>query len=40
MKKIVDMGDEEVIQKCHWWYEENSLVDEYKIFEEKMLLDS
>jgi hypothetical protein len=37
MKKIDDMLDDEVIQKCHWWYEENGLVDEYFAFEEKML---
>jgi hypothetical protein len=37
MKKIDDISDEEVIQKCHWWYEENSLVDEYKAFEKKIL---
>lgn len=37
MKKIDDMLDDEVIQKCHWWYEENGLVDEYLVFEEKML---
>lgn len=23
MKKISDMSDNEVIQKCHWWYTEN-----------------
>lgn len=40
MKKIDDMGDKEVIQKCHWWYEENSLMDEYKVFERKILSDS
>ena len=37
MKKIEHMDDEEVIQKCHWWYEENLLVDDYKAFEKKML---
>lgn len=37
MKKISDMRDDEVIQKCHWWYEENDLRDEYMAFEEKML---
>ncbi len=40
MKKIDDMDDEEVIQKCHWWYEENSLVEEYKNFEKNMLSNS
>lgn len=33
MKKIEDMRDEEVCQKCHWWYEENNLVDDYRKFE-------
>lgn len=37
MKNIEDMDDGEVIQKCHWWYEENNLVNEYKEFEEKKL---
>lgn len=34
MKKINDMNDEEVIQKCHWWCEEHGLVEEYRKFEE------
>ena len=29
MKKISDMTDEEVIQKCHAWQEENNMVDDY-----------
>ncbi len=29
MKKISDMADEEVIQKCHFWQEENNMVDDY-----------
>ena len=29
MKKISDMTDEEVIQKCHRWQEENNMVDDY-----------
>lgn len=33
MKKIEDMSDDEVIQKCHWWYEENGLAEEYQNFE-------
>jgi len=37
MKKIEYMDDEEVILKCHWWYEENNLVEEYVAFEEMML---
>ena len=32
MKKICDMTDDEVIQKCHAWQEENSMVDDYWIF--------
>lgn len=31
------MDDVEVIQNCHWWYEENNLVDDYRIFEENYL---
>lgn len=37
MKKISDMDDGEVVQKCHWWYEENNLVDEYRMFEDDYL---
>ena len=29
MKKIQDMDDDEVIQKCHWYYEENHLIEEW-----------
>ena len=29
MKKISDMTDEEVVQKCHCWQEENNMVDDY-----------
>ncbi len=29
MKKISDMTDDEVIEKCHWWQEENNMVDDY-----------
>lgn len=29
MKKVSDMTDEEVIQKCHYWQEENNMVDDY-----------
>ena len=28
MKKISDMNDE-VIKKCHFWQEENNMVDDY-----------
>ncbi len=37
MKKVENMDDEEVIQKCHFWYENNRLVTDYKEFESKML---
>ena len=37
MKKISEMSDDEVIQKCHWWYEENDLADDYRMFEESYL---
>ena len=37
MKKISDMDDEEVIQKCHWWYEENNLAADYRAFEDNYL---
>ena len=29
MKKISDMTDKEVVQKCHFWQEENNMVDDY-----------
>ncbi len=29
MKRITDMTDEEVVQKCHFWQEENNMVDDY-----------
>ena len=29
MKKVSDMTDEEVIEKCHWWQEENNMVEDY-----------
>ena len=32
MKKIADMSDDEVIQKCHWWQEENNMVQDYRHF--------
>lgn len=32
MKKISDMTDDEVIDKCHWYYEENHLVDQWLTF--------
>ena len=35
MKKISDMTDDEVIQKCHWWQEEHHMVDDYWAFAEE-----
>ena len=32
---LLDMSDEEVCEKCHWWCEENNLVDDYRKFEDK-----
>ena len=32
LKKISDMTDEEVIQKCHWWQEGNNMVQDYWAF--------
>ena len=32
MKRICDMDDAEAIQKCHRYYEENSLLDEWLKF--------
>ena len=29
MKKISDMTDAEVIEKCHFWQEENNMVEDY-----------
>ena len=29
MKKISEMSDKEVVQKCHWWQEENGKVEDY-----------
>ena len=35
MKKIADMDDDEIIQKCHWFYEENNLAAEWRDFRKK-----
>ncbi len=35
MKKIADMDDNEVVQKCHWYYEENGLNQEWKEYRQK-----
>ncbi|MBE6713776.1 MAG: hypothetical protein E7575_00630 [Ruminococcaceae bacterium] len=32
MKNICDMTDDEVINKCHAWQEENGMVDDYWSF--------
>ena len=37
MKKISDMTDEEVIQKCHFWQEEHGMVYDYRAFVERFL---
>ena len=34
-KKVVDMDDNEVISKCHWFCEENNLTGEWNIYREK-----
>ena len=34
MKKVSEMTDKEVIEKCHWWQEENNMVDDYWNFVE------
>ena len=37
-KKLSDMDDDEIIQKCHCWYEENDLVDDYREFERQYMI--
>lgn len=32
LKKIDEMSDDEVVQKCHFWQEENNLVQDYWVF--------
>lgn len=32
MKKISDMTDQEVVDKCHAWQEENGMVEDYWSF--------
>ena len=29
LKKISDMTDDEIVQKCHWWQEEHDMVQDY-----------
>ena len=35
MKKIKDMDDQSVIRCCHWYCEENNLINEFKMFREE-----
>lgn len=35
MKKVADMTDDEVIENCHFYCEENSLTGEWNAFREK-----
>ena len=37
MKKISEMDDREVLQKCHWWNEEHQLTREFTRFEREQL---
>lgn len=37
MKKISDMDDQQVIRACHFWYEENNLVEDYQAFQARLL---
>ena len=29
LKSIAEMSDAEVVQKCHWWQEENGMAEDY-----------
>jgi len=40
MKRVVDMDDGEVMQKCHFWYTENHMEDDFRTFERKMLIEA
>ena len=33
-KRVIDMSDVEVVEKCHWWYTENNLIEDYMVFED------
>ncbi|MBQ8276020.1 MAG: hypothetical protein IJZ02_05300 [Clostridia bacterium] len=35
MKKIAEMDDDAVIRHCHWYCEENRLMDDFKKFREE-----
>ena len=37
LKKIADMSDREVLQKCHFWCEENRLNREFQQYERELL---
>lgn len=37
LKKISDMDDREVLQKCHWWNEENHMTREFQQYEQDRL---
>jgi len=37
LKKISDMTDREVLQKCHFWCEENRLTREFQQYEWNLL---
>lgn len=37
LKKISEMDDREVLQKCHWWNEENRLTREFDQYEWNLL---
>ncbi len=37
LKKIMEMDNQEVIDKCHMWYEEHDLAEEYSAFEKAYL---
>jgi len=36
-KRITDMDDDEVVQKCHWFCENHNLSDEWQIYVNKAL---
>ena len=36
MKKVSEMSDDEVIRYCHWYYEENRLNDEWRVFRDSI----
>lgn len=36
MKKVSEMSDDDVIMYCHWYYEENILNDEWRVFRDSI----